>query len=1113
MKFFKLLLIIISLFTSVTLYAQQTPTVTLSVKNVPLETVLAQIKKQTGISFFYDKEILATAGKVTVQVEKATPESVIKLCLKNTPVTYSIVGNIIVLVNKNSKKNEDGTFKLNYDLFSQGTIRGRVYNPQGLSLNGATVIIKRNHQGATSNENGEFALDNVRSNDTLRVSYIGYVTAELPVLAQAEFKVQLKESTSELDAVEIQAYGTTTKRLSVGEISQINAKDIDRQPVTNPLLALKAMVPGLLISPVNGYSNAPVKVEIRGRTSIDPTSISDPLYIIDGVPLIQSNIGAFQSSSYQNGSTGLQQAGITYSGGQSPFANINPDDIESISVLKDAAATAMYGSRAGNGVIIITTKRGKAGETKIEASAGERLNMVIGHYRMLNTSQYLQMRREALRNDGLSATLANAPDIALWDTTRNIDWQKQLWKSARSTFAQAAISGGSELTTFRVSGRYSAAKDVSPLSDLNTNKSANISFNLNHNSLNRKLSVQFSATYGYNSVNQIASVLASTLAPNLPPIYDKNDNLNYAEWNAAGLGYSFPFANLLQPSVSSSDLLNSSFRVGYQVVNGLTVSVLLGYNLGLNNNSLTTPIASQNPLLNPTGQVYFGDSKTKGWNITPQIDYTRYIGKGKLNVILGGNLNNAIASGITTFGLGYTSDQLLKSINNAGFSTTNQNYSESKYVDLHGSLNYNWLDKYIIEVSGNYDGSSNFGPGRQFGAFGVVGAAWIATEEKWLRSTLPLWISLVKLKASYGTTGQYPNVAYQYLSQWASSAVPFGQPLYNYNGIVPQVPIHAVNQDYRWESDKELNMAIDIGLLNDRYSLHAAVYRKRSYNQLALIPTPLFTGFANVQGNSEANVQNSGIEVALSARLINAKDFTWQANVYFSHNQNKLLAFPGIQYTSYYTNQLIGKSLNSVYLLHYQGVDTQTGQRSYEDRNKDGIILKGNTQPGGAGDDRIVAIDMSPKFETSIVNRLSYKQVSLDMQLSYRRMMAAVPNTGPGGVFNANVPLDVFKDHWQKPGDISPNPRFTTVQSASDSYFYQSNGAYTDGSYLRLQNVAVAYSLPAKIAKRIGMQGIRLMISMENVFTLSKYPGIDPELPFGAQPQAKTFNGQLNFTF
>jgi len=1111
MKIFRLLLLFICLLTNVKLFAQQQQTITLSLKNAPLETVLAQIKKQTGISFFYNKDIISIAGKITVQAEKKDLQTVLNLCFKNTPVTYAVVNNIVVLVNKNAKKNADGTPELANDLFTQITVHGFVYNTQGVRLNGANVIIKRSHLGTTTSANGEFTLSGVRTTDTLRISFIGY-DAQRVLASDGEFSIQLKETKNELDAVEVQAYGNTTKRLAIGEISQVNALDIERQPISNPMLALKGLVPGVLITPTSGYSNAPVRVEIRGRNSIDPTSVSDPLYIIDGVPLIQANIG-LQQGGYQTGSTGLQQAGVSFSGGQSPFAMLNPNDIESITVLKDAAATAMYGSRAGNGVIIITTKKGKAGKTQFEASAGQMINRVIGQYAMLNTTQYLQMRREALRNDGLSPTVANAPDIALWDTTRNIDWQKQLWKSAISSHIQATLSGGSELSTFRISGSYVSGQDVSPLANENTNKSANVSFNFNHHSLNQKLSVGFTATYGYTAANQISVGGASTLAPDLPPIFDKNGNLNYASWNAAGIGTSFPFGGLLQPSISSSDLLNSSLNVGYQIINGLKVNVIMGYNLGLNNNSLTTTIASQDPINNPSASAYFGNSRTDGWNITPQVDYSRQIGRGKLTALMGANLNNTTATGITTSAFGYTSDLLTKSVNNAPLVSSYQNYSQSKYVDLHGRLNYNWEDKYIIEVSGNRDGSSNFGPGRQFGNFGVAGASWIASEEKWLKKALPAWVSLVKFNASYGTTGQYPNIAYQYLSQWASSTYGGGTPFYSYNGIVPQVPIHAVNQDYQWETDKQLNIAMDLGFLEDRLTMHAAVYRKRSDNQLASLPTPVFTGFANVEGNSKADVQNSGVEVNLNARLVDAKDFSWSAALAFSHNENKLLAFPGIQYTPYYTTLKIGKSLNTVYLLHYLGIDPQTGQRGYEDFLKNGTISLGYNTPPGVGDDRGVAIDLSPKFESSLVNNFIYKGFNLVFQFSYRKMMAISPYTQTGGIFNINMPLSVFNNSWQKPGDISPNPRFSTSQGNSDGYFPNSDGAYTDGSYLRLQNVAFGYALPEKMAKKVGMQGIRLMVSMENVFTISKYPGIDPELPFGSQPQAKTFNGQVTLTF
>jgi TonB-linked SusC/RagA family outer membrane protein len=1105
MRIFRLLLVCLLL--HVKLYAQQTKSLTISVRNVPLETVLAQIKKQTGVSFFYKKEVLKNVGKITVEAKNATLKTVLDQCFEDTQIGYTVVGNIITLGLKSKKSNSDKSDQIDNEAQSQ--VNGMVLSTSGERLPGASIVIKRNHQGTIANANGEFKLTNVYANDSLVVSYIGYNSKQVPVNAVTPFSIVLQETSNNLDAVEVQAYGTTTKRLAIGEITQINAKDIARQPVTNALLALKSLVPGLLVTPTSGFSNAPVKMEIRGRNSIDPSSVSDPLYIIDGVPLIDANLKATGNAA------GLQQAGSTYARGQSPFANINPNDIESITVLKDAAATAMYGSRAGNGVIIVKTKKGVAGKTKLDVSASQSVNQVIGHYDMLNTGQYLEMRREALRNDGLTPFIGTEPDIVAWGESRNVDWQKELWRAAYSSALMATLSGGSELTTFRISGSYNSGKDVSPLKDANTNETANVALNLSHRSMNGKLSLNLSSTYGHSKADQVGMVGNSLLAPNLPPIYDAGGALNYADWNAVNMGDAYPFASLLQPSTSSSDLLNSSLSVGYQVATGLNLSAIFGYNLGLNQNMLLTTIASQNPLNKPTGTTNFGNSRMDGWNITPQLDYSRYLGKGKLSVIIGANLNSTSASGLSTTATGYTSDKLARSINNAGTVRSIQDYAQSKYIDVHGSLNYIWDDKYILEFSASRDGSSNFGPGKQFGTFGVAGIGWIVSEEKWIKKSLPDWVSLIKLKASYGSTGTYPNIAYQYLSQWSvSGSSNSSSALNSYNGIVPQVPMHAVNQNYHWETVKQLNAAFDLAFLDDLFVLHGTYYRKRSDNQLTNLPTPIFTGFSTVFGNSAANVQNDGMELSLNSRLIDNKEFSWSATLNFSKNRNKLLGFPGIEYSPYFTTRKIGESLNTIHLYHYKGVDPLTGQRSYEDFDKNGVIGSYNEMaPGPNSGDKEVSIDLSPKFESSLTNQINYKSLNLVFQLSYRKMISMVPFTATGGTFNNNIPLSIYKDHWQKPGDISANPRFTARSMNSGSYFANSDGAYTDGSYLRLQNVALSYDLSPRLSRRIGCQSLRLMLSMQNVFTISKYPGIDPELSFGTQPQAKIFNGQLLFTF
>lgn len=1109
MKVFKLLLIFICLLTSVQLFGQKPSAITLSVKNVPLETVLAQIKKQTGTSFVYNKEVLKVSGKVSVQVEKADLETVLKMCFRNTSVNFTVYGNTVALSTRNDA---DGNIATDSSFFSQGAVHGFVYDIHQKSLSGASVIIKRTHQGTITNAKGEFTLKNVRTNDTLNVSFIGYDTQHVPTMGRSDILVFLKETKNELDEVMVQAYGTTTKRLLVGEITQINAKDIERQPLSNPMQALQGLVPGLLVTPTGGFSGAPLKLEIRGRNGINPSVTSDPLFIIDGVPLITLNIGEFLSGNYQSGSPGFIQSGLPAKGGQSPFFSLNPGDIESITVLKDAASTAMYGSRAGNGVILITTKKGKPGETQFSVSVDRSVNKVIGRWDMLNTAQYLEMRREAFRNDGITPTVANAPDLTYWDASRYTDWQKELLKTTNTTNVQASLSGGNNSITFRMSGLYSDLQDLTALTDANKNKKATIGLNLAYTSLDRKLSVFFNTSYGYTNTNRVTANTSTALAPNIPPILDHNGNLNYTDWNAVGIGDAYPFSGLLTPNSATTYLLTSSMNIKYQLIKGLDISTSLGYNNLQAENNYLMSIAAQNPINNPLGTTIFGNNGNIGFNINPEATYERYISKGKLRITIGATLNTTTAKGLTLLGSGYTSDKLIESISNAPIQASSQSFAQNKYTDLHGSLNYNWKNKYIIQFSGSRDGSSSFGPGRQFGNFLSIGANWIASEEQWLKNILPTWTSLIKLSSTYGTTGISAG-DYQYLSQWSvnGQADASSPPLYAYNSILPMIPVHAVNQDYHWQTDKQLNMSVDLGFLSDRINVHVSHYIKHVDDQLSQLPTPIFTGFGNVQGNSMANVQNIGWEGALQATLISTKNFSWSASFNISANRNRLVAFPGIEYTPYYTQYVIGNSLSTNYLIHYIGVNTQTGRRSYEDYNHDGVINTGGAGiPGTGTDDKYIAIDPTPKFFGGWGTALSYKNLTLSLGFNFEKKMKVMPYIGFAGTM-LNVPVSALNNHWQKPGDIAVSPGFTTING--DSFFYNSDASYTDASFIRLNTVAIGYSLPDRLTKKLGMRNLMLGLSIQNIFTLTKYDGVDPDATFGDQPQPKVFNGKITFNF
>ncbi|MFA4870200.1 MAG: SusC/RagA family TonB-linked outer membrane protein [Pedobacter sp.] len=1111
MKMYRLLLVFICLLASAQLYAQKEPTITLSLKNVPLETVITQIKKQTGIQIFYDLDILKKAGRVSITVKEANLRTALNQCLLNTPVGYNLVGGkIVVLIDKTQPKDDDGKPAINMNAFSKGTVHGFVYNTQGQGLANANVIIKRSHQGTITNAKGEFILENVRTNDTLSISYIGYKRQEMAVSLQTEFSIYMKEADNELDAVMVQAYGTTTKRLSVGEITQINAAQLEKQPVTNVLLALQGMVPGMIVSPTSGFSGAPVKVEIRGRNSIANVP-SDPLYVIDGVPLIIPNLGLAFSGDYANGSAGLIQSGLSFSKGQSPLYSLNMQDIESVSVLVDGAATARYGSRAGNGVIMITTKKGKQGTTQFTVDVDRSVDRAIGHWDMLNTSQYLQMRREAFSNDGITPTIENAPDLILWDANRNTDWQKELWQSNISTGVSTSLSGGNNITTFRLGASYSAIQNMSALSNQNKNDKGGLNFNLGYKSLNQKLSLSFTATYAYTTTNQVFVGGATTLPPNLPPIFDEEGNLNYGPFNySPGSGIIFPFSGLLSPSTASTYTLSSGMTIAYKIVKGLDFNISMGYNNSSAKNKFFQPIAAQNPIDYPLGTAIFGNNGNIGYNVNPFVAYSGYIGKGNLKISMGATLNNTTAEGYTLMGAGYSGDELLKSINNAPFKTITQRYLQNKYIDVNANINYNWERKYIIELTGNRSGSSSFGPGKQFGNFWSAGVNWFPLEEKWLKGVIPTWISLIKLNSNYGITG-LSGGDYKYLSQWSSGSA---SPLYYYNGNLPLVPINAVNQDYHWQSVKKLSASLSLGFLEDKFNLSASVYKNNCDNQLTNLPTPQFTGFNSVFGNSAANLQNTGVTASLSGNIITEKDFSWSASFNISRNRNKLLAYPGIEYTADYSRIRIGESMSAMYLLHYLGVDPQTGRRAFQDYNNDGKISNyaPGTPPGLGTDDRRIVVDLSPEFNGGAVTDLNYKNLAVSLGFTFEKRIVQRAYTGgsPGAV--GNVPVTAFSNYWKRPGDIAINPILTTNPGVSESLFGSSDGGYTDGSYLRLSNISARYYLAEKFAQKLGAKQLSVSLNVQNIFTLTKYDGIDPQLPFGEYPQPRTFNFRLSIT-
>lgn len=1071
-----------------------------------LDQVFQEIKKQTGFKVLYSNQMVNGSLKVNADFKNLDVKVVMDVLLKDQPLSYEIEDKLIMIRERNK-----GVLDRIAAVFEGIDVSGFVVDKDGNPLSGATITVKGGKRSTTTSGTGQFILNNIPKDAVLQISYIGYLTQEIN--ASGSFiAIKLELSASKLDEVQVMAYGKTNRRLSTGNIATVTAKELEQQPVQNPLLALQGRVAGMVVSPTNGYASSPVKVEIRGRKNLAGNFASDPLYIIDGVP--QNNLDVGPYSDYKRGSTGVIQNGAMITGGQSPMFNLNSRDIESIEVLKDGDATAIYGSRAANGVILITTKKGKPGESSFTTNLEQGFSAITQQFDMLNTQQYLEMRREAFKNDNLVPNEVNAPDLVSFDPNKYTDWQKKIWGNVgKQTVASMALSGGDALTQFRISGNYNRQTEI--LTSKGSNQRAGLALNLGHSTTNRKFRIDLNLMYTYSAINTTSSPGLSTLSPNAPDVYDAEDNLNFGPWRGApGSTLSFPFSDLEIPYFSNTFSLISSVNLRYQLLKNLAISTNVGYNSIANKNKGFFPIRSQDPITNPQGSNFFGTNDNSNLMVEPQIDYKIKISEGNLTALLGGTFQNNSTSGAATSGLGYDNDDLIESINLAPFSQSTENIGHYKYAGVFARLNYNWKDKYILNLNGRRDGSSRFGAGNQFGNFGSVGAAWILSKEDWIKSVLPTAISFVKLRASYGLTGSDGVGDYKFLTRWSGKPA-LADNLPKYDDASPLIGLQAVNANYRWQVNKKLETALSMGLLEDKINFEVAYYRDRCGNQLTDYPTPIYTGFPTVVANWPATVENSGWEFSLNAVLINNDKFKWNMNFNGSINSNILLKYPDLMDSPYATSYKIGNSVNTQYLFHYQGVDPLTGVYTFEDRNQDGKVEQNPSAAPGTGD-QYLAIDLSPKFTGGIGTNFSYKNFSLSVFFDYKKQYFTDPDYNielPIGSRN-NQSTAILGKYWKAPGDQAKYSKATTLDDQMNNFYRYSDAMYTLASYVRLNNLSLSYTLDQKVSKKIGAQSLRAYMNAQNIFVLTTKKGIDPDVQqFGSLPLAKIFLLGLSVNF
>jgi TonB-linked SusC/RagA family outer membrane protein len=1052
--------------------------ITIKEKGASLLKIFTQINKQTGYNFLFTSEHMRNAKPVDIDVKNASLKDVLDVCFKKQQLTYIISEKIITII---AKKN-DIPINSENQASPPLDIHGRVVDENGKPVPGVTVSVKGAKKQTITDDNGEFSFSGVDPNAVLTFSSVNMEAFELTVGGKTEILAKLTTKTSQLDEVQIIAYGQTTKRFQTGNVTTVKGEDIQKQPVSNPLLALQGRVPGLLVTQTSGIAGGGVTVRIGGQNSI--RNGNEPLYVIDGVPYP---------------SLLLNPDGPLVNG--SPLNYINPIDIESMEVLKDADATAIYGSRAANGAILITTKKGKVGKTKIDINLQQGWGKVTRKVDMLNTQQYLEMRHEAIANDGVSIGDYDYDLNGTWDTTRYTDWQKELiGGTAGYTKINAAASGGTSTIQYVVGGTYDKQTSVFPGSF--SDRKGSLHFNLNSSSINQRFHLQLSANYMFDD-NKLPSLdltqQAIVLEPVAPSLYNSDGTLNWAPGASGSSTWSNPLIwTSYKDYRNTTKNLVSSALLGYTILPGLEIRSSFGYTNMQTDSYLPLPLESFKPEKRATSQrqALYHYRTLNSWIIEPQVTYKKTVYKGKLEALIGSSIQYNSNSAMDLRGSGYTSDLVMEDIRSAAaVSATSTSAAVYKYNAVFGRINYNLMDKYIINLTARRDGSSRFGGNNRFHNFGSVGAAWIFSQEQFFQQAIH-FISYAKLRASYGTTGNDHIGDYGYLSLYG--------PISNIDVPYQNIPglnvFRISNPELEWEETRKLQTGIELGFIKDRILLTATYVRNRSSNQLISYALPTVTGFSEMTQNFPALIQNTSWELSLSSVNIKSKNksLSWTTNINLTIPHNKLVSFPNIEKSSYadgFGGVVVGQPLGVIKTFHGLGVDPATG--SYMAADKTGSAVSYPNFP----DDYNVLINTLPRFYGGVENTLTYQSFQVDFLFQFVRQMGAKSlfyyndNGAPGTFYpvSSNQPVTVL-DRWQKPGDNKPIARFNTDYSIDPYLAVGSDLGYSfDASYIRLKNVSVSWQIPAVWIQKAHLQSGRIYFQGQNLATITNYTGLDPE--------------------
>jgi len=1052
----------------------QTVKLDLSLQNVTLREFFSAIEEKTNYTFMLNNSIDQTQ-LVSVEAKQENLDAVLKKVLTGKGITFEISGRQIIL-KLSEATNTNRSSKI---------VTGIVTDTYGDPIIGANVMEKGTTNGTVTDIDGNFSIQ-VPSNTTLQISYIGYIIQSIGVGNKSHLQISLHEDTQSLDEVVVVGYGTVKKSDLTGSISSLKAEDITLGLSQSPDIALKAKTAGVQITTVSGQPGAGAVVRIRGNSSI--LGSNEPLYVVDGVPLDGGDAA-----------DGIQGVSI------SPLTIINPSDIESMEILKDASATAIYGSRGANGVIMITTKRGKQGAFSANFNASIGFQTVENRLDLTTPEQWAELWNESMdyKNKGEGKyDLNNLP--------ARTNWQDKIFRTAPIQSYELSFSGGTDKLQYMLSGGYTAQDGIIMNTDF---KRYSIRTNLENKFTNwLTVGANLSATRtdsnqaGQGSIDSDNAVGLISLASPVSPIYNEDGSYNQ---------YTDIESKRANPYASLKELVNNDVRNRF--VSNVYAEITFLKELKFRTNFAVDVVDATAKYYAPSyiaegraakGSASLGSYNKLYWNSTNTLTYTNIFNEiHSLTAMIGAEWQKDEVERFRASGTGFANDNA-KFYNLAEATSFNASsgYAAWQMQSYMTRINYSLMNRYSFTFTGRLDGSSRFGSDHKNAFFPSAAFAWRISEEEFLNKKE--WLSNLKARVSYGTSGEQGIPLYQTLSTLGNSQVYVGKDLFT-----GYFPTRSADPSLKWEKTKQVNAGIDMGFFGGRLSATIDYYYKRTDDLLYHRAVPASSGYTSILQNI-GSIDNKGFELTVGAVLIDKKDFKWDISINNSINRNKVLdlgegrkeilnpsggltsgdvkAQPSILRVGEPLGLLYGyKSDGVIYDQAESDIAKELGQVLYAPGELKIVDLNNDGKINDA--DKTIIGDPNPDFTGGMTNTFMYKGFQLSILCQWvvgNDIMSFQHLNNQRLALGYNATKEWYKTRWQE-----NNPSRETPRAGYDVRAYPDVSYHVfDGSFFKINNISLSYTLPKLIVERMKLNNLRISASVDNVYTFTSYPGWSPDI-------------------